>query len=104
MMLSDGFIFWFTFMILGKSFCLSGISFNQPKLYPRAAWNPNAITFANSITIGTSPYDIFINKNNTIYIPNRNRALIPNSTLIATLTVVHVSIYSFKHYKMRHKD
>ena len=35
-------------------------------------WNPNAITFANGITIGTKPFGIFVNKNNTVYVPGRN--------------------------------
>jgi sugar lactone lactonase YvrE len=31
-------------------------------------WNPNAITFANNSTVGTNPYGIFVNTNNTIYV------------------------------------
>jgi len=53
-----------------------GISYNQPKFSPYASWNPNAITFTNSNQIGTNPYNIFINTNNNIYIPNRNNKMI----------------------------
>ena len=53
------------------------ISYNRPKFCQNASWNQNAITFANSSTTGSSPYDIFINRNNNIYIPNRsNKQLI----------------------------
>jgi len=43
------------------------VSYNQPKFCPNASWNPNAITFANSSTVGTSPWCIFVNTNNAIY-------------------------------------
>ncbi|UJR06650.1 hypothetical protein I4U23_010936 [Adineta vaga] len=49
----------------------TAISYNRPKLNPYATWNPNAITFANSVTIGTNPYGIFISTNNTIYVSDR---------------------------------
>ena len=35
-------------------------------------WSPNATTVANITTIGSFPYDIFINTNNTIYVPNQD--------------------------------
>ena len=34
---------------------------------PYTTWNPNAITFADSAVVGTLPFDIFIDTNNTIY-------------------------------------
>jgi len=40
------------------------ISFNQPRFRPNATWNSNAMTFANETLI-------FINSNNSIYIPNQ---------------------------------
>ncbi len=52
--------------------CLSGVPYNQPKFCPNASWNPNATTFASIGTIGLSPYDIFINTNNTIYVSSRS--------------------------------
>ncbi|CAF1488554.1 unnamed protein product, partial [Adineta steineri] len=47
------------------------LSFNQPKLSSTINWNPIAITFANQSIVGTQPLDIFINRNNTIYVPHR---------------------------------
>ncbi|UJR32672.1 hypothetical protein I4U23_020133 [Adineta vaga] len=46
-----------------------GESFNQPKFGPNATWNSNAETFANTTIIGVTPNNIFIDTNNTIYIP-----------------------------------
>jgi hypothetical protein len=43
-------------------------SYNQPKFCPSATWNPNAITIANNNTIGSFPYDIFVDINNTVYV------------------------------------
>lgn len=47
-------------------------SYNQPKFCPSAQWNPNAITFANTSTIGINSYHIFIDRNNTAYVPATN--------------------------------
>ncbi|CAF0948781.1 unnamed protein product [Adineta steineri] len=47
------------------------ISFNQPKFGAYATWNSNGITFATNSTVGTSPYGIFIDTNNTVYVANR---------------------------------
>jgi len=50
------------------------ISFNQPRFRPNATWNSNATNFANETLI-------FINSNNSIYIPNQktNEILIWNN-------------------------
>ncbi|CAF0753368.1 unnamed protein product [Adineta steineri] len=47
------------------------ISYNQPKFGAYAAWNSNGITFATNGTVGTSPYGIFVDTNNTVYVANR---------------------------------
>ncbi|CAF1041725.1 unnamed protein product [Adineta steineri] len=47
------------------------ISFNQPKFGAYAAWDNVGITFANSSTVGTSPYGIFVDTNNTVYVANK---------------------------------
>jgi hypothetical protein len=44
------------------------VSYNQPKLCPNPSWNQNATTFANVSTIGSYVQDIFIDKNNTVYV------------------------------------
>ena len=49
----------------------SALSFNRPRFCPNASWNPNAMTFANSSTIGNNPRDIFISTNNTVYATSR---------------------------------
>jgi hypothetical protein len=52
-------------------FLIAALSYNQPKFCPFAAWNPNAITFANSSTVGENPRSIFVNLNNTVYVADR---------------------------------
>ncbi|CAF1202925.1 unnamed protein product [Adineta steineri] len=47
-------------------------SFNQPSFCPSSTWYTNAITFANSSTIGTTPYGIFVNLNNTVYVASQS--------------------------------
>ena len=47
-----------------------GESFNRPKLCPNASWDTNATTFATNGTIGSYPYALFINRNNTIVAAN----------------------------------
>jgi hypothetical protein len=46
-------------------------SFNQPKFSSNASWNPNATTFARSSIVGSYPYAIFVNTNNTVVVVNR---------------------------------
>ncbi len=48
-----------------------GLSYNQPKICPFATWDPNAITFATNSTIGSYSYSIFVDSNNTVYVPNQ---------------------------------
>ena len=48
-----------------------GLSYNQPKFDASTVWNSNGITITDSNTVGTQPFGIFINRNNTIYIPGR---------------------------------
>ena len=50
---------------------LIGISFNRPKFCSNATWNSTATTFATNITIGAKPYEIFVDKNNTVYVTNQ---------------------------------
>ena len=46
------------------------VSYNQPKLSSCATWNSDAITFANESIAGTQRYGIFIDTNDTLYIPS----------------------------------
>ena len=52
---------------------LAALSFNQPNFSSTPQWNSNAITFANQSIVGPEPLSIFINTNNTIYIPHGNK-------------------------------
>ncbi|CAF3867768.1 unnamed protein product, partial [Adineta steineri] len=47
------------------------LSFNRPKFCPTAIWNSNGITFTDQSIVGSQPYAIFVNTNNTIYVANR---------------------------------
>lgn len=49
---------------------LLALSYNQPKFCPNATWNSSAITFANTTVVGVQPMDVFVNRNNTVYVPN----------------------------------
>jgi hypothetical protein len=50
------------------TFHFIGVSFNQPTFCSNALWDPNATTLAPNGTVGSVPYHIFINTDNTIYI------------------------------------
>ena len=61
----------------GPPICsFSGITYNQPKLCSNAQWNPNAITFGNQSQSLAAAYGIFVDRNNTIYLSDKdnNRA------------------------------
>ncbi|CAF1430685.1 unnamed protein product [Adineta ricciae] len=45
--------------------------YNQPELSPCAAWSSVGTTFADNETIGARPFGLFIDIENTIYIPER---------------------------------
>ncbi|CAF1191151.1 unnamed protein product [Adineta steineri] len=71
------------------------LSFNQPKFCPNVTWNPNATTFANQTTVGSQPYGIFVNTNNSIYVADEqnsriqvwtNNSINPTSTIYGTLS------------------
>lgn len=60
-------------------------SYNKPRFSPCATWKPDAITFTNSSVVGRDPYGIFIDRQNRIYINDKdnNRAYVwPNETSI----------------------
>jgi len=65
--------FWWIglFIYQQQYFTLATFSFNQPRFRTNATWNSNATTFVNQSFVGTLPRGIFVNSNNSIYIPNR---------------------------------
>ncbi|CAF1548766.1 unnamed protein product, partial [Adineta steineri] len=52
-------------------FLFLGTTVNQPDLCPSSTWYTNAITFANSSTVGTYVYGVFVSINNTVYAANQ---------------------------------
>ena len=50
------------------------VSFNQPKFCDNATWNTTATTFAGSSLVGTYPFGLFVNQNNTLYVANRDQS------------------------------
>ena len=48
-------------------FVFSAVAFNQPKLPRNACWNSNGITVVNSGTLGFSPRNLFVTRDNTWY-------------------------------------
>ncbi|CAF1408570.1 unnamed protein product [Adineta steineri] len=55
----------------------SALPFNQPQFCSTATWNLTGITIANQSIVGLFPRDIFVSKNNTIYVANQQ-----NNTII----------------------
>jgi hypothetical protein len=58
------------------SFCLLAVSYNQPKFCSNALWEPNATTFTNNTTVLSEPYGIFVDTNDTVYVPDRENGRI----------------------------
>ena len=85
-----------------KLFFSKGQSYNQPMFPPNSTWDQYATTFANQTQIGTQPYDLYIDMNNSIYTINlqNGRILIwmnnsndPNLILYAQLSSSAFSIF-----------
>jgi hypothetical protein len=80
---------------LTLNFVYLAFSFNQPNFCPSTTWYTDAITFANSSTVGVEPYGLFINVNNTVYVANRQYSFVqiwfegnvnPNKTISGGLS------------------
>jgi hypothetical protein len=48
-----------------------GVSYNLPKFSSCASWNPNGMTFADYTTVGTHPFAVFVDNNNTVYVSDQ---------------------------------
>ncbi|CAF1317185.1 unnamed protein product [Adineta steineri] len=48
----------------------NAISYNRPKFDASASWSANAITFADSSTVGRNPWGIYVDTHNSIYAVN----------------------------------
>ena len=72
-------------------YCLLALSYNQPKFCPNASWNLNATTFANISTVGSQPYDIFVNSNNTVFVANQQNSCVviwSEESVVATRNIL----------------
>ncbi|CAF0753112.1 unnamed protein product [Adineta steineri] len=67
------------------------LSFNQPKFCSTAFWNSNGITFADLLVVGQKPFAIFVNRNNTIYVANKenNTIVIWNEESVNPTKIIH---------------
>jgi tripartite motif-containing protein 71 len=52
------------------------VSYNQPKLDALASWSPNAVTLNDTNKIGSYPYGIYVNIDNTVYVADRENGRI----------------------------
>ena len=52
-------------------FVVLTLSYNQPRFCFNTIWNSSATTFAKQSFVGTYPFGIFVNSNNSIYISSR---------------------------------
>ncbi|CAF4174194.1 unnamed protein product, partial [Adineta steineri] len=61
------------------------LSYNLPKFSAYATWSSNGVTLFNTSTIGTNPYGLFVNTNNTLYVCEYSQNIIQvwleNSTI-----------------------
>ncbi|CAF3832453.1 unnamed protein product [Adineta steineri] len=76
------------FLLMNDSFALS---FNQPKFCSTAIWNSNGITIANQSIVGNNPTAIFVSKNNTIYVANKEKdtILIWHEESVNPIKIIH---------------
>ena len=70
------------------------LSYNQPRFCLNTIWNSIATSFADQSFLGTDPHGIFVNSNNSIYIPNRQTGQIyiwqNENHLNPTKTIIYV--------------
>ena len=52
------------------------MSIIRPNFCPSTTWYPDAVTFADVSVAGVEPFGMFIDRNNTIYLANRQRNVI----------------------------
>ena len=58
----------YIFMPHNERISLSAASYNQPKFFRNARWNPDAISVLNATQSPFYPSGIFLNRNNTLYV------------------------------------
>lgn len=73
-------------------------SYNRPELCANATWNTTGVRFANASVIGTTPHGMFINRNNTVYVPHlagRRIVVWPEGGAVVTSIVSGNSTFSY---------
>ena len=48
------------------------MAFNQPQFCSTTEWNPDAVLSANATSLGSWPYDMFVDVNNEVYVAGRS--------------------------------
>jgi len=94
-------IYIFIYHAYNIFFPFADISYNRPKLSPLATWSSNATTIANSNLVGSNPYGLYVDSNDTVYVTSytENRIIIwsqgdsNSSKSITTNTLYSVSIF-----------
>ena len=61
---------------LNNSLAAINITYNQPILSPGATWYEQGVVFVNETVMNSTPMDLFIDLNNTIYAAVRNKHVI----------------------------
>ncbi|UJR19337.1 hypothetical protein I4U23_022466 [Adineta vaga] len=69
------------------------VSYNQPKLSGCSQWDPRGITFAEGTVVGSEPLDVFVDRNNTVYVVDLSKKEVHawgvNSTTPTTIILNH---------------
>ena len=74
--------------------------YNTPKLCVTTSWNPNATTIVNNTIIGTTPWGIFVDKNNTVYTASRQYGRIDSWFADGRITTRYISRSSSQPYSI----
>ncbi|CAF3948269.1 unnamed protein product, partial [Adineta steineri] len=69
----------------------TSLSYNLPKFSAYATWSSNGITLFNSATIGTYPYGLFVDANNTLYVCEYSQNIIQVSLENSTTPIRYIS-------------
>ena len=84
------------FLLFQQSF----FAFNQPIFCSNATWNSTGLTFADNQTLQSNIWDIFITRNNTIYVPASNIQRILTWFDSNPMLMTNISIDSFYTYSV----
>ncbi|CAF1216350.1 unnamed protein product [Adineta ricciae] len=86
-------ISFYFLIILQQTLNATETFYNRPKLPACPQWDPYGITFANMSVVGRLPLDIFIDRNNTIYVINEEN----EEVLIWNVDNIIPTVVTFDH-------